>query len=263
MPYCPKCDMEFVKGITVCTDCGGTLYESEEAAREALREAENKAMEEAGKEWARAFGTDGEEGRQAMEEAVSGVRKGPSQKTAPAPSAYVKKSSRYQDMKSSASAFLIIGCVLLAAAAASFIYLSSKNGGAYPAESRAFPAGVAAFIPSLAFCALGLVCLLVSFKTNRSAAAMKDAAAKENQETEELVSRFINSHTAEEIDGRLATESKTGNSAETPEACSPEELALKRYGLIQDYLITENDLPDPDYVDFLCEEIYNRMYGAE
>lgn len=222
-----------------------------------------------------------------MEEAVSGVRKGPSQKTAPAPSAYVKKSSRYQDMKSSASAFLIIGCVLLAAAAASFIYLSSKNGGAYPAESRAFPAGIAAFIPSLAFCALGLVCLLVSFKTNRSAAAMKDAAAKENQETEELVSRFVNSHTAEEIDRRLAAESKTGsgagngaetpagsstgndmestagNGAETPEACSPEELALKRYGLIQDYLITENDLPDPDYVDFLCEEIYNRMYGAE
>ena len=30
MPYCPKCDMEFVEGITVCSDCGGPLVESEE-----------------------------------------------------------------------------------------------------------------------------------------------------------------------------------------------------------------------------------------
>ena len=31
MPYCPKCDMEFVKGITTCTDCGAPLAESREA----------------------------------------------------------------------------------------------------------------------------------------------------------------------------------------------------------------------------------------
>ena len=32
MGYCPKCDMEFVDGITICTDCGGPLVESEEEA---------------------------------------------------------------------------------------------------------------------------------------------------------------------------------------------------------------------------------------
>ncbi len=32
MGYCPKCDMEFVDGITICTDCGGPLVESEEVA---------------------------------------------------------------------------------------------------------------------------------------------------------------------------------------------------------------------------------------
>ena len=32
MPYCPRCDMEFVEGVTVCSDCGGPLLASEEEA---------------------------------------------------------------------------------------------------------------------------------------------------------------------------------------------------------------------------------------
>lgn len=31
MPYCPKCDMEFVDGITTCSDCGGDLVGIKEA----------------------------------------------------------------------------------------------------------------------------------------------------------------------------------------------------------------------------------------
>ena len=34
MPYCPKCDMEFIEGVTTCTDCGGPLFESKEAAEQ-------------------------------------------------------------------------------------------------------------------------------------------------------------------------------------------------------------------------------------
>ena len=30
MPYCPKCDMEFMEGVTACTDCGGPLLDSRE-----------------------------------------------------------------------------------------------------------------------------------------------------------------------------------------------------------------------------------------
>ena len=45
MPYCPKCDMEFVEGITVCTDCGGPLVESKEAAL-ALQAAEKEKREQ-------------------------------------------------------------------------------------------------------------------------------------------------------------------------------------------------------------------------
>ena len=39
-----------------------------------------------------------------------------------------------------------------------------------------------------------------------------------------------------------------------------EEISLKRFQIIQDYLITHKDLPDPAYVDALCEEIYTKLY---
>lgn len=46
MPYCPKCDMEFVDGMTVCTDCGGPLVSSKEEAQAiARKEAEQLRRE--------------------------------------------------------------------------------------------------------------------------------------------------------------------------------------------------------------------------
>ena len=39
MPYCPKCDMEFVEGIEKCSDCGGPLFESKEAADKIIKDS--------------------------------------------------------------------------------------------------------------------------------------------------------------------------------------------------------------------------------
>ena len=46
---------------------------------------------------------------------------------------------------------------------------------------------------------------------------------------------------------------------EDPEL-SGEELELKRFELIQDYLVTGRDLPDQSYADALCDMIYERLY---
>ena len=48
MPYCPKCDMEFVDGMTVCTDCGGPLVSSKEEAQAIARTAPARAGSPAG-----------------------------------------------------------------------------------------------------------------------------------------------------------------------------------------------------------------------
>ena len=46
MPYCPKCDMEFVDGITTCSDCGGPLVTSKEEADRLKREEQLKRQKE-------------------------------------------------------------------------------------------------------------------------------------------------------------------------------------------------------------------------
>lgn len=98
MPYCPKCDMEFIKGVTVCSDCGGPLFESKEEAlamqKAALAKEPDALMQE---------DLDSEESGEesgAMPKAEKPVRP---------PAAYVKKSQKYEDRKSSASAFLLVG----------------------------------------------------------------------------------------------------------------------------------------------------------
>lgn len=46
MPYCPKCDMEFIDGITTCTDCGGRLVESEEAYKKEMQKKMERAYQQ-------------------------------------------------------------------------------------------------------------------------------------------------------------------------------------------------------------------------
>lgn len=286
MPYCSKCDMEFIEGITVCSDCGSPLYESEEAAKAARKQAEEQAMEKARKEWEEAMGGNAQDLEEAMDDgfwdaegnaeenpadyAPSGQKK----RKAPAASVYVKKSARYQDMKSSALAFLLIGCAAIAVAIVSFIHLVSaapESVGFYQIGSHIVSVHLMAASRSALFVLLSLICFIVSAKTNIAAAAMKEEAAKENAKTENLIALFLAIHSPEAIDERLAREqggsaegtNGTSGQAAAPESSRPEELALKRYALIQDCLVTENDLPDPDYVDYLSEEIYNRMYGAQ
>ena len=134
MPYCPKCDMEFIDGITKCTDCGGPLFESKEAAEQMkdqylkMREeqmkkqyeqmmlAQQKAQMEA---QARQQAAAEEQAKLTPEQAQ---RLAAAQKLAEAkakrastPSkAYVDKGQKYDDMKSSVTAFLIVGAVATA-----------------------------------------------------------------------------------------------------------------------------------------------------
>lgn len=250
MPYCPKCDMEFVKGVTVCSDCGAPLFESVEAAEAARKETEERALAQfvqsmaperngLGEEEDRASDALKEIARQMVLE-ESGDAAG---RKAPV-SVYVKKSEHYNDLKSSASAFLLMGCV---SALLAVVFLAGvvPVGG----STRWVFGGVLA--------AAALAFFSIWAKTKKDMVSVKEEAAQEEAQTKALVEQFTTSHTAEAIDRQLKEEAAlTGGEEDTPE-----ELSLKRYGLIQDLLVTENDLPDPAYVDVLAEEIYDRLFG--
>lgn len=240
MPYCPKCDMEFVEGVQVCSDCGGPLAASQEEAEALRKEAEQRAMEE----FLAQLREEGEEETFAEDnlsaQPPSSENTGNKQVQPPS-SVYVKKAERYQDMKSSASAFLLIGCVAILLSALIFTGIIPIAG-----SSRISFGGVLGV--------MGIACLVVCIKTKKEAAKMKAEADKENKETQELITWFLQTHSAEELDRQLAQE-QGGE-----QTCTPEELSLKRFSLIQDCLAVEKDLPDQSYIDALSEEIYSRMF---
>lgn len=231
MPYCPKCDMEFVDGVTECTDCHGPLVESREAA-EAMKQAEQaKKEEEMRLRYEEAMKAEDTEGSDKAQDRKPEAAK-----------AYVNKEQRYEDMNSSASAFFMIGGAL---AAATILILA----GVIRLPMAGFSKYV--FYGLLIFMTVGS--FLIAFSSKKSARVLKTEAADEEKETEEILQWFVKTYSGSDLDDQIRMEEET---------LSDEELSLKRFELIQDYLITGRDLPDQSYVDALCEMIYSRLYGS-
>lgn len=232
MPYCPKCDMEFVEGVTVCTDCGGPLVESKEAA-DALKKAEKEMQEEEmRRRYEELMGNAPQD--EETEEKASSSRPAPSK-------AYVNKEQRYEDMNSSASAFFLVGGAL---AVAAVLCLTGVINLPMAGVSKYIFQGL------LILMAAGSFAIAVSSK--KSAGVLKDQAKDEERETEEILQWFLKTYSGDDLDDQLRMEDP---------GLSGEELSLKRFELIQDYLVTGRDLPDQSYVDALCDMLYSRLYG--
>ncbi len=228
MPYCPKCDMEFVEGVTICTDCGGPLLASREEAM-ALRQEEEAAALKRKEE-------------QALQEAETGGNAADSREEccSSRTHVYVRQSQKQEDLKSSAAAFALVGIILGAAALILW-------AGLLPL-SLSGPSKILIQVIMTLMAAGCLVTAAGSFRSARSADAL---VQEENRRTESIIRSFTDAYTGEDLDRRLESEAAE---------LSPEELSLKRFELIQDILITTHDLPDPSYVDALSEEIYGKLY---
>lgn len=118
MPYCPKCDMEFVDGITTCSDCGGPLVASKEIADSIKQKQKEEELAKKRAEWeAMQAEWAAETERSNPEDTDASSQTPPDGSMAHARSAqrtqvYVKKSQQYEDLKSSASAFFLVGGAL-------------------------------------------------------------------------------------------------------------------------------------------------------
>lgn len=161
-------------------------------------------------------------------------------RTADGSGIYRKKEQKYQDLKSSASAFIMVGSLLLV-----FSLLCWFGIIRLPI---AFPSRILFQTVSTL---IGCLCIVVYAVTAASAKKLFSQAATENKQTEEIINWFTSSYTARQIDRKLPPRMAD----EEPEAAS-----LKRLEIIQDILITQKDLPNQAYVDSLCEDIYTRLY---
>lgn len=238
MPYCPKCDMEFVDGMTVCTDCGGPLVSSKEEAQAiACKEAEQLRREQEAQLAARMEEAALEEELlRAAEQETSSEQKN---RREPA-RVYVKKAQRYEDLQSSSSAFLLVGSIMLA------------SGVLFWLSVIPMPiAGFSGIITKTLLVVMGAAALYVAFTSSKDAKKLSGQIAQEEETTKQLISWFVSEYTGEQLDQKILSEFGE---------LSPEELSLKRFELIQDLLVTNHDLPDPSYVDLLSEEIYGKLY---
>lgn len=221
--YCPKCDMDFVEGVTVCTDCGGPLVDKEQYLKEKA-EAKQKAEEDA----AAAEKEQEEELDRLMKEA-NALR---------APDIYEKKSDKYEDLKSSSSAFRIVGIAL-----AVFAVISWGNFLNFPVGSN--------FVLKIALTVLAAGSLFTAWTTDKDARVIKSQIGEEKRTTEQMLAWFMDNYTAEQVDEEARRDAGD---------LLPEELALKRMNVIQDAYVTNFDLVDQGYVDLLAEEVYSKLF---
>lgn len=255
MPYCPKCDMEFIDGITTCSDCGGALVASKEVAdamkkqeqEEAMarRQAEYEAMQaemeamQTDTDAALSGSGDGEEG-DISGEAKAALAAQMERQTRTRARVYVKKSQQYEDLKSSASAFVLVGGILLV-----FSVLCWANVVKLPL------AGTSRIISQTVMTVLGIASLVVAVNSAKSAKIVSGQIAAEENTTRQLIEWFTGSYTGQQLDAQILAESGE---------LAPEELSLKRFELIQDIIITSHDIADQAYVDLIAEDIYGKLY---
>lgn len=232
MPYCPKCDMEFIEGIAVCSDCGGTLAESVEAARTMKASEKRERFEQMA-------GDDPFD----MEDQNQSPYPEPTEETPDTPIAptriYMNKAQKHEDLKSSATAFLIVGIVMLASSAVCWTGIVNLPMN-----------GVYKFVFQSAITIMGVLALIVALGSAMAAKKLAPQIEGENRTTQHLIQWFVDTYSGDDID----------RTVDRAENLTPEEMSLKRFAVIQDYLTTNHDLPDQAYVDALSEEIYDKLY---
>nr|WP_314981324.1 hypothetical protein [uncultured Stomatobaculum sp.] len=159
------------------------------------------------------------------------------------PRIYVRQEDRYEDLQSSASAFLIV-CVVM-----SLLSLLSFGSSLHlPFSIPATPMMRFFFI----FFAIGS--LVICIKTRREAAKTYAHIAEEQRITEELESWFLSSYTPGQIDLQIFGANR--------HPLRPEALALKRFDFIQDCFLKRYEGMDEGYIEALSEELYKKLFES-
>ena len=159
------------------------------------------------------------------------------------PRLYVRQEDRYEDLSSSASAFLIVGIVM------SVLTLLSFGQQLHLPFALPTTALMRFFLLVFALGAFGLY-----WKTRREASRAYSHIEEEQRITEELESWFLASYAPEQIDREIL--------GATRHPLRAEALALKRFDFIQDCFLQRYDGMDEGYIEALSEELYKKLFES-
>ena len=237
--WCPKCKNEYREGITVCADCGSELVESLTADMSYSDDIDNKltsenedeypAYEDCESEVAYGSDNDGESGKDSSSEE--------SEKNT---LAYVPKRSRYEDNKSSAMTFLLVGGV-------GAILVLLHVVGVIDFNLTTF----SKILTSTVMGALFVIFIIVGIVSAKNASRYKKEAATEEALTRQICSSFHELYTTEGIDNACGISEDNSNY---------EQWDL-RYHFIEKQISDEYPELADDYLEYITELIYNDMYS--
>ena len=159
------------------------------------------------------------------------------------PRLYVRQEDRYEDLSSSASAFLIVGIVM------SVLTLLSFGQQLHLPFALPTTALMRFFLLVFAIGAFGLY-----WKTRREASRAYSHIEEEQRITEELESWFLASYAPEQIDFEIL--------GATRHPLRAEALALKRFDFIQDCFLQRYAGMDEGYIEALSEELYKKLFES-
>ena len=225
--------MDFVDGVSVCSDCGSTLVNKEEYFAALEAEKAKKAEEDAAEKRAilEAAGKEIEK-LQNEDEAIKEARREELREIYSEPAVYETKAEKYADNKSSATAFLLVGIGLAAFSVALWTGVV-KLGMIFNVMMTVF----------------AVACFVVAIISMKKAKATESEIVEEQNTTENLIEWFMQNVSKEEIESHVGSD------------LAEEEKALTRLAFIKDTLI-ENFNVEKTYADMLSEEIYTKLYES-
>lgn len=216
--WCPKCKSEYRDGITVCPACKA-LLENKPPVEVDSSPAEEKA---------RIYNhIDGRENLQALSDGNN---------------AYVEKSTKYDDMKSTAYSFLLVG-------AGGILFLALALAGVIPLQFAAYMKGLMGIVMGGMF----LIFLIIGLRSYLQLGSLKEQVLTEQREMEAAKKWFYDNYSAKAIDVTL----------DINESDAVQKKYFQRSSFMKHQL--ESQFPDYEdsFLDFLTELFYEDLFPQD
>ena len=216
--WCPKCRAEYREGVTACAECGVPLVKTLPAQVDASG-AEDKVRI--------LKRLDGRENLHALSD---GNR------------AYVEMGTKYEDMKSTAFSFLLVG-------AGGLLFLALAFAGVIPVQFAAYMKGIMGIVMGGMF----FIFLFIGIRSFLQLPDLKSRMEKEKTQSDAARSWFFEQYSAKAVDV----------SAETDGEDEIQQKYFKRSRFIGQKLREQFPGYEEAFTDYLTEQFYEELFPQD